>query len=89
MNSIMALAAKLQDRGLDVFMETCSTGTGNGHYDAMTVTNPREPKRGFFHVGTDGAATWDYPAPDLDDSSLPAEIANALRLNGLPKRVKP
>jgi hypothetical protein len=78
---IALLAGRIEARGLAVHLDRCGTRTKVGHYDSVTVTNPREPGRGTFHIGAGGAATWDYYVPDFDDDRVLDEIANVLTGN--------
>lgn len=90
-NRLRLLAEKLNNRGLETHFDTCDSRTNNGHYDSLTVTNPRQPERGSFHVEGDGCVTWDCPVARLDDDGIGRivdEAINALRANGtrLPRR---
>jgi excisionase family DNA binding protein len=88
------LAEKLRSRGLEANLITCSVRTDeDNHCDAITVTNPSAPQRGYFHIDSDGSVEWSYPGANLDDDGIGRivdEAINALRANGmrLPRREK-
>jgi hypothetical protein len=91
MRRLFKLAGRLRAQGLDAHFGTCDEATAGRHVDSVTITNPRQPHRGSFHVDGDGCTTWDYPLAALDEHAigpLVDEIANVLRVNGLPRRVK-
>jgi excisionase family DNA binding protein len=92
MRRLLNLAGRLRAQGLDArFGAFDDTATGR-HFDSVTITNPRQPHRGSFHVDGDGWTSWDYPLTALDEHAigpLAEQIANVLRVNGLPRRVRP
>jgi len=91
MRRLFKLAGRLRAQGLDAHFDTCNDATTGRHFDSVTITNPRQPHRGSFHIDGDGSTTWNYPLAALDEHAitpLTDEIANVLRVNGLPRRVR-
>jgi hypothetical protein len=92
MRHLLTLAGRLRAQGLDVHVGTRDPATTGRHLDAVRITNPCEPHRGSFHVDGEGCATWDLPPAGLDEhviGALADEISNVLRVNGLPRRLRP